>query len=128
MVELGLMLPLLLVICIGVIEVVTAFNHYITVVNAARDGARIGSKGSVTDDEIRSLIVNDLSRLPRSSDITPTNAVAVDRSPVPGDTAIKVEACYDHHLMLHITLVMPDTVRICSSTTMRMLPTPVPAP
>jgi Flp pilus assembly protein TadG len=127
MVEMGLILPIMLVMVVGVIETVTLFNHYITVVNASRDGARIGSKGgSITDAEIRSLIANDLSRLPNGTLITPTVDITINRTPVPGDTAIQVSTCYNHKIIMHINLIMPETVRVCSATTMKMLPTPAP--
>ena len=55
--ELAIMLPLMLILVIGVIEVNSAMNAYITVVNSARDGARLGSKGSATTGEIQALVV-----------------------------------------------------------------------
>ena len=63
LVEFGVLLPIVLVMMIGVLELVNAYDHYISVVNASRDGARIGAKGVATDAEIRSLVTNDLSRL-----------------------------------------------------------------
>ncbi len=120
LVEFAVILPFILISLIGVIEVTTMFVHHVSVVNASRDGARIGSKGSATDAEIRSLAANDLAKLPNG--INPTADVTISRTPVPGETAIAVTACYDHHLLLHITLVMPETLRLCSTTTMRMLP------
>jgi hypothetical protein len=125
--EMAMLLPLVLLLFVGLIECVTLYNHYISVTNAARDGARIGAKGdAITDDEIRSLVDNDLSRLPDGID--PDADVSIDRAPHPGDTAIKVTACYDHRLLLSLTLVMPDTYRVCSSTTMKFLPTPEAGP
>jgi Flp pilus assembly protein TadG len=124
--ELAIILPVVLVLFVGVVEAVNAFNHFISVTNSARDGARIGSKGSVTDDEIRSLIANDMSRLPSSFDVNAD--VTIDRAPVPGEDAISVTTCYDHELLLHITLVMPDEFRMCSTTVMKMIPTPEPGP
>jgi hypothetical protein len=124
--EMAMVLPFLLLLFVGLIECVNLYNHFISVTNAARDGARIGAKGSVTDDEIRSLVGNDLSRLPNGID--PTLDVTIDRAPHAGESAIEVTACYDHELLLHITLVMPDTYRVCSSTTMKLLPTPEAGP
>lgn len=120
------MLPILLIALVGVVELTNLFNHYISVVNAGRDGARIGSKGSATDDEIRSLVENDLDRLPNGID--PDADVSIDRTPVPGDRAILVEACYDHTTLIQIPLILDDTFRVCSSTTMRMLDQPTPTP
>jgi Flp pilus assembly protein TadG len=123
----AMVLPFFLLLFVGVIECVNLYNHYISVTNAARDGARIGAKGdAITDAEIRSLVENDLDRLPNGID--PTNDVEIDRSPQPGETAIEVTACYDHELLLHVTLIMDDTYRVCSSTTMKVLPTPAAGP
>jgi hypothetical protein len=124
--EMSIILPVMLVLLIGVVECVNAFNHFISVTNSARDGARIGSKGAVTDDEIRSLIANDMSRLPSTFD--EDTDVTIDRAPVSGENAISVTTCYDHELLLNITLVMPETYRMCSTTVMKMIPTPEPGP
>ena len=118
LVELGMMLPLILILVIGVIEVNSALNAYITVVNSARDGARLGSKGAATDAEIRTLVRKDLERLPQptlDADITITHPT------VNSVAAIKVKSCYDHETILQVDLLMPDTFRICSDTTMPRL-------
>ena len=100
------------------IEVTSLFVHYVTVVNASRDGARYGSKSS-TDAEIRSVTQNDLARFPGA--ITPTADIKIDHTPaVSGDNTVAVTACYNHHLLMHITLVLPDVVRVCETTTMRI--------
>lgn len=119
-VEFAVLLPVLLVTIVGVLEVTTIFVRYVSVVNASRDGARIGAKGSATDPEIRSLAANDLAKLPNG--INSATDVTINRTPVVGDSAIQVTACYDHHLLLHITLIVPDQIRMCSTTTMRMTP------
>jgi Flp pilus assembly protein TadG len=116
--ELGIMLPLLLTLVIGVIEVNNALNAYITVVNAARDGARLGSKGGAGETEIDALVIKDLDRLPQTvaaSDVTVTYPT-VDSVP-----AVKVQACYDHQTILQVPLLIPNTFRICSQTTMPKL-------
>lgn len=116
--ELGIMLPLLLTLVIGVIEVNNALNAYITVVNAARDGARLGSKGAATETEIDALVIKDLDRLPQTvaaSDVTVTYPT------VDSVAAVKVEACYDHQTILQVPLLIPNTFRICSQTTMPKL-------
>ncbi|MGH7621555.1 MAG: TadE/TadG family type IV pilus assembly protein [Gemmatimonadaceae bacterium] len=124
LVEFSVMLPIVLIMLLSVVEVVNLYDHYISVVNASRDGARIGSKGSATDAEIRSLVGNDMARLPNG--INTTNDVTINRTPVPGDNAISVKTCYDHHLLLGIPFVLPSPMRVCSTTTMRMIPTPGP--
>jgi Flp pilus assembly protein TadG len=128
LVEFSIILPLILVMLIGVIEVTTVFTHYVSVVNASRDGARFGSKG-YTDADIRAVAAIDLSKLPNSVQITPTAAISIDRTPpasLSGDNTVTVKVCYDHHTLLQIGLILPDIVPICDSTTMRVVPTPGP--
>jgi Flp pilus assembly protein TadG len=124
--ELAIALPFLLILIVGVIECVFAFNHYISVTNAARDGARLGSKDSITDDEIRSLISNDMSRLPNGIDVD--DDVLINRSPVSGEDAISVTACYDHEPIMKVAAIMDDDYRMCSTTIMKMIPTPEAGP
>ena len=124
LIEFSVMLPIVLIMLLSVVEVVTLYDHYISVVNASRDGARIGSKGSATDAEIRSLVGNDMARLPNG--INTVSDVAINRAPVLGDSAISVQTCYDHHLLFGIPFVLPNPMRVCSTTTMRMVPTPGP--
>ncbi len=116
--ELAFVLPLILVLVIGVIEVNNALNTYLTVVNAARDGARLGSKGGATTSQIQALVVKDLARLQTT---TPASNVTVSYPTVSGTNSVKVQACYDHHTLLKVPLLIPSTFRMCSSTTMPKL-------
>jgi Flp pilus assembly protein TadG len=116
--ELGIMLPLLLILVLGVIEVNNALNAYITVVNSSRDGARLGSKGAATSSEIQALVVKDLERLPNT---TPSSNVTVTYPTVSGVNSVKVESCYDHTTILQVPLLVPQTFRMCAQTTMPKL-------
>jgi Flp pilus assembly protein TadG len=118
MAELAFMLPLMLVLVIGVIEVNSAMNAYITVVNSARDGARLGSKGSATTGEIQTLVVKDLDRLPQT---VPVSNVTVTYPNISGQDSVRVESCYDHETLLQVPLLIPGTFRMCSQTTMPKL-------
>ncbi len=118
LVELGLMLPLILVLVIGVIEVSAAFNSYIAVVSAGRDGARLGSKGAASDSEIQALVVKDLGNLRGT---TPASNVTITRPTVNSLPAIEVQACYDHRTLLQVPLILPKIYRLCSQTTMPLL-------
>ncbi len=44
LVEMALVLPLLMLLLIGVVDIGRAFNHYIVITNAAREGARRASR------------------------------------------------------------------------------------
>ena len=118
MAELAFMLPLMLVLVIGVIEVNSAMNAYISVVSSARDGARLGSKGAATTPEIQALVVKDLDRLPET---TPSSNVTVTFPTISGVNSVKVVSCYDHQTLLQVPLLIPHTFRMCSSTTMPKL-------
>jgi len=116
--ELGIMLPLLLILILGVIEVNNALNAYITVVNSSRDGARLGSKGAATSTEIQALVVKDLERLPNT---TPSSNVTVTYPTVAGVNAVKVQSCYDHTTILQVPMLLPTTFQMCAQTTMPKL-------
>jgi hypothetical protein len=119
LIELALTLPLLLLLVIGVIEVGNGINAYMTIVDAGRDGARLGSKGSASDEEIRNLVATEVDRLP--NDIDQENDITVERDTVPGSSSISVTVCYDHSLIMGIPLVTPNPWRMCSTTTMPTL-------
>jgi Flp pilus assembly protein TadG len=118
LVEMAILLPLLLVLVVGVVEVASGINTYITVVNSARDGARLASKGVANDDAIRTLIVNETDRL--RDPVDPNADVTIDRTTVDGVDAVKVTVCNDHSLLLGVPLVMADQFRMCSTTAMRV--------
>jgi len=116
--ELAMMLPLILVLILGVIEVNSALNAYITVVNSSRDGARLGSKGAAGSTEIQALVVKDLGRLPNT---TPSSNVTVTYPTVSGVNSVKVESCYDHTTLLQVPMLLPTTFHMCAQTTMPTL-------
>jgi len=116
--ELSFLLPLFLLLIVGVVEVASALNTHITVVNAARDGARLASKGGATDQQIEDLVVAETDRL-RPSINGPAD-VTVDGVTLNGSDAVRVEVCAQHKLVLGVRLVMPDSYRMCSSTVMRV--------
>jgi len=119
LVELALTLPVLLLLLVGVVEVGNGLNTYMTVVDAARDGARLGSKGSASDSEIQSLVQTEMGRLPNQVQL---GDITVERNVVspgpPTRSSIRVTVCYNHSPILSLPLVMPNPLRMCSSTTM----------
>jgi hypothetical protein len=112
------MLPLFLLIVVGIIEIGSALNTRVTVINAARDGARLGSKGVATDDDIAKLVVMEADRL--RDPIDPDADVIINRKEVDGVDAVSVEVCNDHSLLLGVPLVLPEELRMCSTTVMRV--------
>lgn len=118
LVEFSMMLPLLLILVVGVIEVAAGYNAYTTVVSASRDGARLGSKGSANDSAVQALVVKDLGRLPNPT--SPSN-VTVTHPTVSGTRSIQVKTCYPHKTLLRVPLIMPNEINLCSTTTMPSL-------
>jgi hypothetical protein len=120
LVELAFTLPVLLILLIGVVEVGNSLNAYMTVVDAGRDAARLGSKGAVSDAEIKNLVVMDMDRLPNL--VNPATDITVERDVMgPDQPSIRVKVCYDHSLILNVPLVLSGPLRMCSSTTMPLL-------
>jgi Flp pilus assembly protein TadG len=116
LIEMAIILPMLLVLVVGVVEIANGLNAYITVVNSARDGARIAAKGNADDTAIQSLVTTEMDDLSNPSADVDVEYVVID-----GVDAVKVTACHDHELILGVTLVMPDSYRMCSSTAMRLI-------
>jgi Flp pilus assembly protein TadG len=116
--ELAILLPVLLLLIVGVIEVTAALNAYITVVNSSRDGARLGSKGSASNAEIQALVVKDLGRLPNT---TPPSNVTVTNPTVSGLESVRVRSCYQHTTFLQVPVLLPNSFQMCAQTTMPTL-------
>jgi len=70
MVEFALILPVLLMIIMGIVEFGRAYSAYMTIQNAAREGARLSITGA-TDPEIVALAKQVASTLD-SADLTVT--------------------------------------------------------
>ena len=117
--EFALLVPVLLILLVGIVEIGWGLNSYLTVVDGARDGARLGSKGSATDGEIRALVVRETERL--DGGVTPSDISIVRTTAGDGSTSIDVEVCYDHALIMGVPLIIPDPLQMCSSTTMPTL-------
>jgi hypothetical protein len=114
--ETALILPLFLILIVGVVEVASAMQSYITVISSARDGARLGSKGLASDDEIKNLIVAETSHL--RGPVDPASDIIVSHSTLGGANAVNVTVCNEHPALMEIPLV-PSTYHICSTTIMR---------
>lgn len=113
--EFALVVPVLLILLVGIFEIGYGLNSYLTVVDAARDGARLGSKGSASDDEIKSLVVQETERLTGGVDV---GDITITRDTVPGSSSVAVEVCYDHALIMGVPEILPDPLHMCSTTTM----------
>jgi Flp pilus assembly protein TadG len=117
-IEFALILPLLMVLVAGIVEVGDALNAYITVVGASRDAARIGAKNSASDSTLKSMVLTDTARL---RDATTNSDVTITHTTVDGNNAIIVKVCNKHKLVMNYPLLpIGNPMSICASTTMRV--------
>lgn len=115
--EFALVLPVLLLLLVGIVEIGWGLNSYLTVVDAARDGARLGAKGTAGDDEIRALVAKETERL--DGGVQPGDISIVRDNSDPANSTIEVEVCYDHALIMGVPVIVPNPLTMCSNTTMQ---------
>lgn len=114
-VEFALILPVLLIIVMGILEFGLMFNAYITISNASREGARLGSLGG-TNTQITQRVETTAGIL-NSSDITVT---VTPNSRSRGDMII-VLVEYDYSLITPvISNILSPIINLEASTTMRV--------
>lgn len=119
MVEFALMLPILMVLVAGIVEIGDGLNSYLSVIAASRDGARLGSKGGASDTEIKALVITNLGKL---RDTTSTSDITITRTTVSGQDRIAVKTCHKHKLLMKYPLLpVSDPLTMCSTTTMRIV-------
>ncbi len=96
LVEFALLIPLLILILMAIIEFGFIFNAYITISNASREGARLGSLGG-TDAAVTERVADTTDHL-NQGDMTVTVTPATRNR---GDM-ITVEVNYDYELITPI--------------------------
>jgi Flp pilus assembly protein TadG len=132
--ELALTAPLLILALVWLAELGNGLNSYLTVVAAARDGARLGAQGGAPASAILNMVDHETERL--TEDI-PTGTSSCTSSPgvcikgvaggtsptysVNGAQAVLVRVCYDHPLILGVPGIVDGPIRMCSKTTMRLV-------
>jgi Flp pilus assembly protein TadG len=78
--EMALTLPLLLLVCVGILEFGRAYQTWQVLTNAAREGARIAVLPGMTDDAVRSRVKEYMTagQLPKANDTVVT--INIDRN------------------------------------------------
>lgn len=115
--EFALVIPILILLLVGIVEIGWGMNSYLTVVDAARDGARLGAKGTASDSEIVALVMKETERL--EGGIPASGVTIVRDNSDPTNSTIEVEVCYDHALIMGVPQIIPDPLVMCSTTTMQ---------
>lgn len=117
LVEFSIILPLLLLIIMGIVEFGMMLNSYLTLNNAARDGARYGVIGN-SNAQIQSMITSSSPSL-NSADLTITITPA-DGSRISGNT-LTVNLTYNYKLTVPIISgLLGNSVQLKAQTTMRI--------
>lgn len=116
LVELSLLLPLLLLLVFGIIEVGRVYSAHLTVVAASREGARWGVLG-YHDEEIENRARDVAASLDSS-----LLSIAIDPpSPRMSGTMLRVRVRYPVDIVLPlIDRILPDPVWVSGETAMRM--------
>lgn len=130
LVEFALVLPIFLLILMAIVDFGWAFRGYIVTTNAAREGARwavIGAPAAGDDGVIAHTVERSSGVLTASQVKTYCNDVVSDLESCGAGANVRVEVSYEYHYITPIGGilsfvtggVLPDPLRITSSTTMR---------
>jgi Flp pilus assembly protein TadG len=126
-VEMALMLPILMAVLAGIVDMGFLFNNYQTLTNAAREGARMaavpGWREIDVDDRVKDYLAAD--GMNTAAVLTTVTPVAID---VPGGTmnGVKVVVSYPYNYMILgplMQLIAPASsftqVTLAAAATMR---------
>ena len=109
---------------IGTVEVAAMAHSHLIVVGAARDAARLGSRGG-TDGEMQTLVTaetGDLSGgVPTSCNAGTAAGMCITRAASPGPSSVKMQVCYSHALVVGFPGLLSNPKLLCSATVMRVL-------
>jgi hypothetical protein len=130
LVEFVFVAPILIIALLGMAELGNALNSYLTVVNTARDAARLYSQGDATDASIEAMVTRETGRLKDPVDVDGINHCDDQELGVclqdinGGDDGVdydhvSVRVCYDHPVIIGIPVLLPGPIRMCSTTVMR---------
>lgn len=116
LVEFALILPLLLLIVMGILEFGLMFNVYLTINNASREGARLGSVTEGDPVSIENRVVAVAPHLDKDNLVITSDIADVDNTE---SVTVKVE--YDYQMITPIISdLLSDHIYLRSETTMRV--------
>lgn len=117
LVEFTIILPILLILVMGILEFGMMLNSYLSIENAAREGARAGIVGTA-DVDIKNTMINISPSLdPKNLTVTMTPTDVTRKS---GDT-LTVHVTYNHKLIVPImSSLLHNVVVLNYETSMRV--------
>jgi Flp pilus assembly protein TadG len=120
LVETAIVLPVLFLLLAAVIDFGRAFDAYIVLTNAVREGARFGSiKPNLTEAEVKQIVVDDVlgsgTNVTQMTDFTAAQNVTVEGQAA-NSSVVKVTATYDFDLWFGGFIGLPQiTLRKAAS-------------
>jgi Flp pilus assembly protein TadG len=117
LVEFALVLPILSLLLLGVIQFGIAFNHYITLTDAVRAGARKGAVGRNLQDP-QGAVVQAVRNA--ATDLKPSDLQITVNSSFTQGSDVTVTATYPYEIKLLGFGVTITSGRLSSSTTERV--------
>jgi Flp pilus assembly protein TadG len=118
LVELALVLPILSLLLLGMIQFGVVFNHYITLTDAVRAGARTGSVGRQVQDPVAA--VEQSVRNAATDNLDPEDLEISVESAWAQGSKVTVTASYPYEIRLLGFGVTVTSGRLSSSTTERV--------
>ena len=122
LVEMALVLPLLLLLRVGIVDLGRGFHHAVIVTNAAREGARAASRFPNEQEAQRQVIVDAITREMLNSHVQITDPdinIEILGANVPAGQPITVKVTYDYHTILGGLLGINDgIIKITRASTM----------
>jgi Flp pilus assembly protein TadG len=108
LVEAAVVLPILLLLVAAVVDFGRAFDAYIVLTNAVREGARFGSvEPDLTEMAVKEIVVEDVlgsgSNITRMDDLQPDDVTVIE-----GSTAVTVTVSYNFDLWFGGIVGVPD--------------------
>jgi Flp pilus assembly protein TadG len=133
LVEFALALPIFLILVMGIIDFSWGLKSWISITNAAREGARYGaehcSSGDYTNSDIEQRAIDTASGLAESNltaSVDTSSGVSCDATPNSGESLV-VNVTYDYELITPLAGMLsifgggiPSSVTLNTSADMRI--------
>jgi len=110
MAELAIFLPLLLLILSGVLDFGRVIHSYVVVVNAAREAAVAGAAAQMTNQQLETLMNDELARGGVNNG-TPSFTIAYANRGTPAKQVISIDLTYEVPLLILVLPFSTVTVR-----------------
>lgn len=115
LVEMAIIMPLLLIIMAGVFDFGLVLHSYVVVVNAAREAAIAGAAAQMSDNQLRTLMNDELARGGIRNG-TATFVIAYAKKGNPAEQNLMIDLSYA--VPLHILVLPISTVTVTSHAEM----------